>query len=107
MNLTQEQNYTILSELAQERDGLQQILQVSLESLMKSERSLYRETNPEDYCNGYRLRKTFGQGKMMELKMPRTRTGQFYPVILSLLRDYEEEARRVAFKLYSSGLTTE
>lgn len=106
MNLTQEQKYTILSELVSEENGLQQILQVSLESLMKSERELYREEY-DDYSNGYRVRKTYGRGKMLELKIPRTRSGQFHPVILGLLRDQEEEARKIAFKLYGAGLTTE
>ena len=43
----------------------------------------------------------------MELKVPRSRLGQFYPVVLGLLRDQEEECRRLAFSLYGKGLTTE
>ena len=47
MNLTQEKKYNILAELAQEKGGLEQIFQVSLESLMKSERTIYREKHVE------------------------------------------------------------
>lgn len=44
---------------------------------------------------------------MLELQVPRTRNGNFYPLILGLLRDQEEEAKQIAFKLYGAGLTTE
>ncbi|MCS6823224.1 MAG: transposase, partial [Cytophagaceae bacterium] len=60
-----------------------------------------------DVSNGYRLRRTFGRGKQMMLRVPRSRLGQFYPVILSLLRNEEEECRQLAFALYGAGLTTE
>ena len=59
-----------------------------------------------DVSNGYRYRKTFGHGKLLELKVPRTRFGAFYPVILALIKDHEEELRRLAFNLYGAGLTT-
>ena len=46
-------------------------------------------------------------GKILELQVPRTRNGNFYPIILGLLRNQEEEAKKIAFKLYGAGLTTE
>ena len=60
-----------------------------------------------DMSNGFRVRKTFGQGKILELKVPRSRQGHFYPLLLGLLRDQEEECRRMAYSLYGAGLTTE
>lgn len=35
------------------------------------------------------------------------RHGNFYPVLLGLLRSQEEEGERTVFKLYEAGLTTE
>lgn len=105
MNFTQPQNYEILEQLLLKPDGLQQVLKMSLEIIMKSERKLHNEST-SDLSNGFRPRKTFGRGKIMELRVPRTRSGNFYPIILALLKDQEEECRKVAFKLYSAGLTT-
>lgn len=43
---------------------------------------------------------------MIELQVPRTRSGAYYPVILALLKNQEQEANNLAFHLYKSGLTT-
>lgn len=44
---------------------------------------------------------------MIELRVPRTRSRNFYPVTLSLLKNQEQEARAISFSLYKNGLTTE
>lgn len=106
MNFTQTQNYEILENIIKHGSGIEEILRMSLEILMKAERHEHNFSNG-DLSNGYRFRKTYGQGKLLELKVPRTRNGNFYPMILGLLRDQEEEARQIAFKLYGAGLTTE
>lgn len=73
---------------------------------MRSEREAHNlRTN--DYSNGYRYRKMYGSGKLLELKVPRTRSGGFHPIILELLKDQEAEARELAFSLYGHGLTTQ
>ncbi|TAG51266.1 MAG: hypothetical protein EAZ27_13750, partial [Cytophagales bacterium] len=33
--------------------------------------------------NGFRPRRFFGSGAMLELKVPRSRSGTFYPMLLS------------------------
>ncbi|MDD4685602.1 MAG: IS256 family transposase, partial [Bacteroidales bacterium] len=106
MHFTQPQIYEVLEHVLSKEDGLEQILKMSLESLMKSERTIHNEFNL-DSSNGFRPRKTFGRGKILELRVPRTRSGSFYPLILALLKDQEEECKKIAFKLYSAGLTTE
>lgn len=106
MHFTQEQVKEILSEIVQKEDGLNTILKMSLEALMKSERNVHNVQNG-DYSNGYRSRRAFGDKQMLELQVPRTRQGGFYPVILGLLKNQEQEARNIAFHLYRSGLTTE
>lgn len=51
--------------------------------------------------------KARGFGKEMVLKVPRTRNGTFYPVLLNVLRNEDEEHRKLIFSLYGRGLTTE
>lgn len=107
MHFTQSQVSKILEEIITSReDGLNFILKLSLEALMKAERN-YHNKSSGDYSNGYRYRKAFGDKQMIELQVPRTRNSGFYPVILALLKNQEEEARNIAFHLYKSGLTTE
>ena len=78
---------------------------MSLEALMLAERQLYNEQS-SDVSNGYRWRKVFGKGEQLELRVPRSRYHQFYPVLLAIIKDQEQEMRELAFKLYGSGLTT-
>lgn len=105
MHFTQKQVSEILEEILEKEDGLNTILKMSLEALMKSERTVHNKSE-QDYSNGYRSRKAFGDKQMLELQVPRTRNGGFYPVILGLLKNQEQEARSIAFHLYKSGLTT-
>lgn len=106
MNFTQSQVSKILEEILEKEEGLNLILKLSLEALMKSERQEHNAVT-RDNSNGYRSRKAFGDKQMIELQVPRTRNGGFYPVILGLLKNQESEARSIAFHLYKSGLTTQ
>lgn len=106
MRFTQPQINEIFESLLEKEEGLNAVLKLTLETLMKMERSEYKKENA-DYSNGYRSRKAFGDKKMLELRVPRTRSGGFYPVILGLLKNQQEEARTLAFNLYKSGLTTD
>jgi transposase-like protein len=47
-----------------------------------------------DKGNGFRQVKAYGRGKMLELRVPRTRDGNFYPLLMSVLRDQEEGVAR-------------
>lgn len=105
MRFTQPQFTKIIEDIIEKEDGLNTILKTTLEAIMKAERSEHQKAT-KDYANGYRYRKAFGNGKMIELKVPRTREG-FYPVVLGLLKDQEKEAHNLAFELYKSGLTTD
>ena len=69
-------------EIANKENGTQLLMKMSLEALMKSERSLHQSEFPEDYANGYRLRRVAGYRKEMALQVPRTRSGAFYPCII-------------------------
>jgi putative transposase len=106
LHFAQEQVTKILTQIAEEKGGTNTLLQLSLEAMMRSERQEHNSIH-NDVSNGYRFRKSFGQGKLLELQVPRSRYGQFYPVLLSILKDQEEESKRLAFSLYGKGLTTE
>ncbi len=73
---------------------------------MNAEREEYKIEH-NDSSNGFRSRKAFGQGRIMELKVPRTRHGNFYPVLLTVLKHQREEMDRIGFMLNNKGLTTE
>lgn len=106
LHFTQEQVSKILDEIAQGKEGYHQLLRMSLEAIMRAERTEHNISNT-DVSNGYRPRRIFGSGKLLELQVPRSRNGQFYPMLLSILRDQEEECRKMAFSLYGAGLTTQ
>lgn len=105
LHFTQEQITEILSQVGSKKDGINEILQISLEALMRAERNLHNDLN-SDVSNGFRSVKAFGQGHQLRLQVPRSRNGSFYPVLLRVLRNQEEECRNIAFKLYGAGLTT-
>lgn len=105
MNFTQEQKYEIILKEVKEK-GFEYALSNSLTLLMQAERELHNAENG-DVSNGYRLRHTYGSGKVLELRVPRTRNGGFKPLLLGILKSREQECREIAFELYSNGLTTE
>ena len=80
---------------------------MTLEAFMKAERSLHQQENPGEYANGYRYTKAIAHSKELVLKVPRTRKGLFYPSLLAIIRNEQEERHRLIFSLYSKGLTTE
>ncbi|MDQ0476267.1 transposase, partial [Chryseobacterium sp. MDT2-18] len=100
MNFTQEQISDLLLNVANSENGSNLLMQLTLNAFMKSERHLHQQENEGDYCNGYRERKAKGFGKEMILKVPRTRNGTFYPVLLNVLRNEDEERRKLIFSLY-------
>lgn len=106
MHLTKEQTTTVLSKFVSEKNGLNSVLEMVLDSLMLSERESFLEGQENNKGNGYRLGRVFGHGTELSLRIPRDRQSSFYPVILALFREQESYLKEVAFSLYSKGLTT-
>ena len=104
LHFTQEQVTKILQSIAEEKDGFNKVLKLALEALMRAEREEHNRTE-SDVSNGYRFRRIFGKGKELILSVPRSRFKQFYPYLLAVLKEENEEAKELAFALYSSGLT--
>ena len=94
---------------SQEVLDLDQFSIVTLESLMLLEREEYlkSKTGSEDIGNGTYAR-TFRslRTNSLQVQVPRTRKGQFKPIILELINKSEAEVNNLALLLYRKGLST-
>lgn len=107
MHFTKVQISELMRKHAEKENGLHDLMEIMLESMMVAERSEFLQDNPNNKGNGYRPGRTYGQGKKLEFRIPRDRYGNFHPQILAILRDQEEECDRLAGVLYTKGLTQE
>jgi len=106
MELTKKQTEGILSKYLTKENGLNEVLQMTLNAMMHSERTEHLRDMEYNKANGYRLGKVFGFGAQIELRIPRDRQSGFIPTILALFRDQEAYLKEVSFMMYSKGLTT-
>lgn len=106
IELTKVQLQASLSKLLEEERGLTEVLEMTLNGLMYSERKNYLEQSSSNKGNGYRKAFAVGLGKQIELNIPRDRLGMFQPILLALIRDQQQQLEDLSFELYSNGLTT-
>ncbi len=90
---------------AEKKNGLHDLMEIILESIMVAERREFMADNPGNKGSGNRPVSTYGQGWKLEFRIPRDRYGNFHPQILAILRDQEEECDRLAGVLYTKGFT--
>lgn len=107
MDLTKLQLSELMCKHAAKGNGLHDLMEIMIESMMVAERGEFLAENPGNKGNGYRPDSTYGQGRKLEFRIPRDRYGNFHPQILAILRDQEEECDRLAGVLYTKGLTQE
>jgi transposase-like protein len=107
MQFTKVQISELMRKHAEKENGLHDLMEIMLESMMVAERSEFLQDNPNNKGNGYRPGHAYGQGKKLEFRIPRDRYGNFHPQILAILRNQEEECDRLAGVLYTKGLTQE
>ena len=107
MHFTKVQITELMRKHAEKENGLHDLMEIMLESMMVAERSEFLRENPSNKGNGYRPGHAYGQGRKLEFRIPRDRYGNFHPQILAILRDQEEECDRLAGALYTKGLTQE
>ena len=107
MDLTKLQLSELMCKHAAKGNGLHDLMEIMIESMMVAERGEFLADNPGNKGNGYRPGATYGQGRKLEFRIPRDRYGNFHPQILAILRDQEEECDRLAGVLYTKGLTQE
>ena len=106
ITLTKEQLSEVMCKHAEKENGVNDLLEIMLESLMVAERGEFlQEQADRNKGNGYRLGHTYGHGRKLEFRIPRDRFGNFHPKILAILKDQEEECERLAGSLYTKGLT--
>lgn len=108
IDLSNDQLQDTINALLNKEEGLNELLEMILNGLLKLERRQFLEQSehPGNKANGYRPGKALGFGRKLELQIPRDRLGQFQPVLWMLLKDQAEEVRRLCFELYGKGLTT-
>ena len=107
MHFTKVQISELMRKHAEQENGLHDLMEIMLESMMVAERSEFLLENPSNKGNGYRPGHAYGQGRKLEFRIPRDRYGNFHPQILAILRDQEEECDRLTGALYTKGLTQE
>lgn len=107
MELSKLQTEDVLKQFLSKENGLNEVLELLINSLMKSEREAFlKDTVVHNKGNGFRPGQVFGRGQQLSLRIPRDRLGQFYPVLLTLLRAEDSQVYDLSFALYSKGLTT-
>ena len=87
MDFTKEQLSEVLCKHAERENGLQDLMEIMIESMMVAERREYlREDGlPGDKGNGFRMGHTYGQGRTLTFRIPRDRYGNFHQVFLQCL----------------------
>lgn len=105
MRISKVQLNTLIRNHIERENGLHEVMEMMLNAMMKSERSAQLEQMSDNKANGYRYGKTYGQGRILELRIPRDRNGEFYPKVLALLRSQEAEIEQLVSALYGQGLT--
>lgn len=96
-----------MSKHTEKENGLHDLMEIMLESMMVAERSEFLHENPQNKGNGYRFGHAYGQGRKLEFRIPRDRYGNFHPQIVAILRNQEEECDQLVGVLYTKGLTQE
>ena len=91
MHFTKVQISELMRKHAEKENGLHDLMEIMLESMMVAERSEFLHENPQNKGNGYRFGHAYGQGRKLEFRIPRDRYGNFHPQILAILRNQEEE----------------
>ena len=107
MKLTREQRSELISEMASSEAGFNELIRVLLDSFSKQERSLFLAEHTGEQANGIRPRRWRGHGWSFQLRIPRTRSNAFQPIILGILSSQERERTQIFYELYSRGLSCE
>ena len=77
MDFTKEQlSDVFIKHLGRER-GYQEPMVLMIESMMLAERRDFLDTRPGNKGNGFRLGKSYGNGRVLEFQIPRDRYGKF------------------------------
>jgi len=96
-----------------DRDLLAEILRAGLERLMEAERDAYvnaepheRSTGRQAQRNGFRPRTLRTRAGELDLQVPRTRDGEFYPFLLERYQRSEKALVAALAECYVQGVST-
>ncbi|WP_371188966.1 IS256 family transposase [Thalassotalea maritima] len=106
LTLNSKQIQAALDSLIQKPGGLNQVLELALNSFMKAERTEYLRSSQGNKGNGYRPVAGLGIGDALSLQVPRDRLNQFKPWILNVMKEQSDTLNELCFELYAKGLTT-
>ena len=93
--------------MASSEAGFNELMRVLLDSFSKQERALFLEEHKGEQGNGFRPRRWRSHGCSFQLRIPRTRSGAFQPIILGILAAQESERALLFHELYARGLSCE
>nr|MDP2497412.1 IS256 family transposase [Candidatus Palauibacterales bacterium] len=101
------------SVLASDGDLLSEVLRLGLERLMEAEQTAYvnaerheRTEGRRTQRNGYRTRTLKTRAGELELEVPRTRDGEFYPFLLQRYQRSEKALVAALAECYVQGVST-
>ena len=100
MKLTTAQRSQIISEPASSEVGFNEWVRVLLDRFSKQERALFVDEHKGEQGNGSVLVVGVGTVVGTKLRIPRTRSGAFQPVILGILAAQESERALLFHELY-------
>ncbi len=103
MKLTHSQISEIISDYTSSSEGFVTLQSLIMNSLMNHERKLFVKEHEGEQCNGFRSRRWYSHGFEFSLRIPRSRSGNFYPVLLGFIRSESEDRA----KLFNLLFTTE
>ena len=103
MELTQGQISEIISNYTSSSEGFVTLQSLIMNSLMAHERELFVKANKNEQCNGFRPRRWYCKGYTFVLRIPRSRSGNFYPVLLGIIRSECEERARLGLSTLYQG----
>ena len=103
MELTHSQISEILSNYTSSSEGFVTLQSLIMNSLMFHERELFVSGNAHEQCNGFRPRRWYSHGFEFSLRIPRSRSGNFYPVLLGVMRNESEERARLFWPSLHQG----
>ena len=90
MKLTHSQISEIISDYTSSSEGFVTLQSLIINSLMKHERKLFvkehEDKDEDEQCNGFRSRHLYSHGFEFSLGIPRSRSDNFHPALLGLIR---------------------
>ena len=89
---TVEQRSEIISEPASSEAGFNELMRVLLDRFSKQECALFLEEHKGEQGNGCRPRRWRGHGCRFQLRIPRTCSGAFRPLLLGIVAAPEKRA---------------